>query len=123
MAADPVLEYWAEMLRRTPVTPDVLAQWKRLLDHGIEAWSRALSEVMATEEFAQLLGTAIEQWLAMQVPLTADRAQVTALAGQLSQLEERLRQLEERLEDSREPAAGAASARTPRGRGRRRRAA
>ncbi len=123
MAADPVLEYWAEMLRRTPVTPDVLAQWKRLLDHGIEAWSRALSEVMATEEFAQLLGTAIEQWLAMQVPLTADRAQVTALAGQLSQLEERLRQLEERLEDSRESAAGAASARTPRGRGRRRRAA
>ena len=123
MAADPVLEYWAEILRRTPITPDVMAQWKRLLDHGIEAWSRALSEVMATEEFAQLLGASIEQWLAAQTSVTGDRAQVTALAAQLSRLEERLRQLEERLESSRASTAGAASARTPRGRGRRRRAA
>jgi hypothetical protein len=123
MAADPVLEYWAEILRRTPVTPDVMAQWKRLLDHGIEAWSRALSEVMATEEFAQLLGASIEQWLAAQAPVTGDRAQATALAAQLSRLEERLRQLEGRLDSSRESTAGAASARTPSGRGRRRRAA
>ena len=123
MAADPVLEYWAEILRRTPVTPDVMAQWKRLLDHGIEAWSRALSEVMATDEFAQLLGTSIEQWLAAQPPATGNPTQLTALGAQLSRLEERLRQLEERLENSGASTAGAASARTPRGRGRRRRAA
>lgn len=123
MATDAVLEYWAEILRRTPVTPDVMAQWKRILDHGIEAWSRALSEVMATEEFAQLLGNSIEQWLATQAPVTGDRAQVTALAAQLSGLEERLRHLEERVDSSRQPAAGAASARKPRRQGRRRRAA
>jgi uncharacterized membrane protein YccC len=123
MAADPVLEYWAEILSRTPVTPDVMAQWKRILDHGIEAWSRALSEVMATEEFAQLLGTSMEQWLATQAPVTGDRAQLTTLAAQLSRLEERLRQIEERLDGRRESTPGAASARTPRGRGRRRRAA
>ena len=123
MAADPVLEYWAEILRRTPVTPDVMAQWKRLLDQGIEAWSRALSEVMATEEFAQLLGNSIQQWLAVQESVTGSRAQVTALAAQLSRLEERLQQLDERLERSRESTAGAASTRTPRARGRRRRAA
>lgn len=123
MAADPVLEYWAEILRRTPVTPEVMAQWKRLLDHGIEAWSRALSEVMATDEFAQLLGTSIEHWLEAQASVTGNRAELTALAAQLSRLEERLRQLEERLDSSRESTASAASARTPRGRGRRRRAA
>jgi len=123
MAADPVLEYWAEILRRTPVSPDIMDQWKRLLDHGIDAWSRALSEVMATEEFAQLLGTSIEQWLAAQAPVTGNPTQLTTLAAQLSRLEERLRQLEDRLESSRASTAGAASARTPRGRGRRRRAA
>ena len=123
MATDAVLEYWAEILRRTPVTPEVMAQWKRILDHGIDAWSRALSEVMATEQFAQLLGTSIEQWLAAQESVTGNRAQLTALTAQLSRVEERLRQMEERLDSSRESTAGAASARTPRRRGRRRRAA
>ena len=123
MGTDPVLEYWTEILKRTPMTPDVMAQWKRMLDHGIEAWSRALTEVMATEDFAQLLGTSIEQWLATQASVTGDRGQLTALTAQLSRIEERLRQLEERLDTSREPTSAAASARMPRARGRRRRAA
>ncbi len=122
MAADPVLEYWAEMMKRTPITPEVMAQWKAVADRSLEAWSRALSEVMATDEFAQLLGTSIEQWLAAQASVTGtgNRAQPAALAAQLSRIEERLRQLEERL-DGRESTAGVASARAPR-RGRRRRA-
>jgi septal ring factor EnvC (AmiA/AmiB activator) len=136
MAADPVLEYWAEIMRRTPVTPEVMAQWKRLLDHGIEAWSRALSEVMATEEFAQLLGASIEQWLAAQASITGNRAQpaalttqltavttqLTALAAQLSRLEERIGHVEERIASMPESTVAAASVPTPR-RGRRRRAA
>ena len=116
MAADPVVEYWAEIMNRTPVTPELMAQWKRVMDQSLEAWSRALSEVMATEDFAQLLGTSIEQWLATQAsltgkpsPLAAQPAQLTGLPAQLTglvaevrRLEERLGQVEERL---RPPAA------------------
>jgi hypothetical protein len=120
MAADPVLEYWAEFMKRTPISPELMAQWKRVLDHGIEAWSRALSEVMATDDFAQLLGTSIEQWLAAQASITGNRAQpptqatqlaavatqLTVLAAQLSRIEERLTQVEERIAGSIGSAAG-----------------
>jgi len=122
MAADPILEAWAEMTKRTPITPEVMVRWKGLVDRSLEAWSRALREVMATDEFAQLLSASIEPWLAAQASVTGNRAQAPALAAQLGRLEERLRQLEERLDGSRESIAGAASARAPR-RGRRRRAA
>ena len=113
MAADPVVEYWAEIMKRTPISPELMAQWKRVMDHGIEAWSRALSEVMATEEFAQLLGTSIEQWLAAQASITGNRAQtpahatqLPALAAQLSRIEERIAQIEERIASSAESAPG-----------------
>jgi len=112
MASDPVVEYWAELMGRTPFTPDVMAQWKRVMDHGLEAWSRALSEVMATEDFAQLLGTSIEQWIATQASLSGKAAPLTGqaapLAGQaadqlallvaeMRRLNERLQQVEERV--------------------------
>jgi hypothetical protein len=100
MAADPVTEYWAELLQRTPVTPDVMMQWRRMLDHGIEAWSRALGEVMGTDEFARLLGSSIEQWLAAQAPVTGNRAQLTTLTAQLVRIEERVRRLEALVEAS-----------------------
>ena len=113
MASDPVVEYWAEIMKHTPVSPDVLVTWKRVMDHSIEAWSRALSEVMATEEFAQLLGASIEQWIAAQAPAPGNRGQLTALAVQVGRLEERLQQIEERLEGngvSAAPEANSASA-------------
>jgi hypothetical protein len=130
MATDPVVEYWAEMMKRMPISPEVMVQWKRVMDHSLEAWSRALSEVMATEDFARLLGTSIEQWLATQAPpITANGGELTALATQVGRLEERLRQLEERIDGivahsspSPDSASDSDSARTPR-RGRRRRAA
>jgi hypothetical protein len=114
MAGDPVLEYWATIMNRTPISPELMAQWKRLVDHGIEAWSRALSEVMATDEFAQLLGTSIEQWLAAQASITGNRVQpaaqatqlaavvtqLTVLAAQLSRLEERIAHIEKRITSS-----------------------
>ena len=129
MAADPVVEYWAEIMKRTPISPELMAQWKRVMDHGIEAWSRALSEVMATEEFAQLLGTSIEQWLAAQASITGNRTpptpqatQLPALAAQLNRIEERIAHIEERIASTAESAAGATAVQTAR-RGRRRRAA
>lgn len=129
MAADPIVEYWAELMSRTPFTPDVMAQWKRVMDHGLEAWSRALSDVMASEDFAQLLGTSIEQWLAAQASLTGKAAPLTGQADQLAmliaevrQLGERLRQVEERVASTAAP-AGAASVQVSRRRSRRRRAA
>jgi hypothetical protein len=140
MAADPVVEYWSEIMARTPVTPEVMGKWKRVLDHSIEAWSRALSEVMATEEFAQLLGTSIEQWIAAQASFTGQPAQVTGqaaqLAGQAQQLTRlvaeqlagltaEVRRLEERLRqvESRVASAAEAPVQQPRRRNRRRRAA
>jgi hypothetical protein len=125
MAGDPVLEYWAEIMKRTPISPELMAQWKRVMDQGIEAWSRALSEVMATDEFAQLLGTSIEQWLAAQASITGNRAQpaaqatqlaavatqLTVMAAQLSRLEERISQVEERIASSVASAAGEAAIR------------
>jgi hypothetical protein len=136
MAADPVVEYWAELMGRTPFTPEVMAQWKRVMDHGLEAWSRALSEVMATEDFAQLLGTSIEQWLATQAsfagnraplsgkpaPFTGQAEALTGLAAEVRRLEERLRQLEERLASATK-SAEAPSVHAARRRSRRRRAA
>ena len=129
MAADPVVEYWAEIMGRTPFTPETMAQWKRVMDHGLEAWSRALSEVMATEDFAQLLGTSIEQWLAAQAsfvgkaaPLTGQADVLVGLAVEVRRLEERLRQLEERLASAAE-AVDAPSVQVSRRRSRRRRAA
>lgn len=111
MAADPVVEYWAEILAHAPVTPQVMTQWKRVLDHGIDAWSRALSEVMATEEFAQLLGTSIQQWLRTQASFTGNPAslsregeELASLAADVRRLEDRLRQVEERIGSSTAPA-------------------
>jgi predicted trehalose synthase len=126
MASDPVVEYWAELMGRTPFTPDVMAQWKRVMDHGLEAWSRALAEVMATEDFAQLLGTSIEQWISAQaslsgkaMPLAGQADQLALLVAEARRLGERLRQVEERLAGPPESTASA-SGETSRRRRRRR---
>jgi hypothetical protein len=117
MAADPVVEYWAEIMGRTAFTPEVMVQWKRVMDRGLEAWSRALSEVMATEDFAQLLGTSIEQWLATQAsfvgkppPLAGQTDVLMGLAVEVRRLEERLRQLEQRFAANAAESADAPSA-------------
>jgi hypothetical protein len=126
MAADPVVEYWAEIFARTPVTPELMVQWKRVLDRGIEAWSRALSEVMATEEFAQLLGASIEQWLRAPAsfadnaaPSSGQAQQLTGLAAEVRRLEERLRHVEERVGRTTEPARASVQVSRRRSRGRR----
>ena len=129
MATDPFIEYWSEILARMPVSPELMVQWKRVLDHGIEAWSRALNEVMATDEFAKLLGLSIEQWLTTQSSFAGNNApdslqaeQRTGFAAELRRLEEHLRQLEARIANATERARRR-SIQVPRRRSRRRRAA
>ncbi len=112
----PVLDQWMQTCARTfaqtPMTPDVIAQWKQLLDQSIEAWSRALAHQMNTEAFAQVLGRTLEQWLAAYGPLRkaadqsldgaleslnlATRKQLTGVAKQIVELDERV----ERIEDA-----------------------
>jgi hypothetical protein len=105
------LQTWARIFATTPVGPDLMGQWKQFLDQSIEAWSKALGQVMTTDAYAQAMGKALEQWMASYAPVKkqADqsienalhalnmptRAQVTALARQLTDLEERLDRLED----------------------------
>jgi hypothetical protein len=105
------LQTWARIFATTPVSPDLMTQWKQFLDQSIEAWSKALSQVMSTEAYAQAMGKALEQWTTSYAPAKkqADqsiestlqalnvptRTQVTALSKQLMDFEERLDRLED----------------------------
>ena len=111
----PLVEQWVQASARafsqTPMTPDVMTQWKLFLDQSIDAWSRALGQVMNTEAFAQMLGRYLDQWLATTAPLKktaeqgidqalatlnlASRSQLTAVARQIVDLEERVERIEE----------------------------
>jgi K+/H+ antiporter YhaU regulatory subunit KhtT len=105
------LEQWARLFAQTPVSPDLVSQWKQFLDQWIEAWSRVLGQAMTTDGFAQMMGKSLEGMLAAQAPFKkqgeqaidqavtalnlASRTQLTAVAKQIVELEERL----ERVED------------------------
>ena len=108
----PMVEASARAFAQTPMTPDVITQWKQFLDQSIEAWSRALGEAMNTEAFAQMLGRYLDQWLVTTAPAKkaadqaidqtlqalnlASRSQLIAVARQIIELEERV----ERIEDA-----------------------
>jgi hypothetical protein len=112
----PLVEQWVQASARafaqTPMTPDVMGQWKQFLDQSIDAWSKALGQVMNTEAFAQTLGRYLDQWLVTTAPMKkaaeqgidqalqtlnlASRTQLTAVARQIVELEERV----ERIEDA-----------------------
>ena len=105
------LQTWSRIFATTPVTPDLMSQWKQFLDQSIEAWSRALGQVMGTDNFAQAMGRSLDQWLTSYAPVKKatdqsmdatlqalnlpTRTQVTALAKQIMDLEERLDRLED----------------------------
>lgn len=105
------LQTWARIFASTPVTPDLMSQWKQFLDQSIDAWSKALGQVMNSDAYAQAMGKSLDQWLTSYAPAkkAADqsieaalqtfnlptRAQVTSLAKQIMDLEERLDRLEE----------------------------
>jgi hypothetical protein len=107
------LAQWARLFAQTPVTPELMGQWKQFLDQSIEAWSRAVSQAMSTEAFAQMMGKTLDQWMVAQAPARrladqsvesalqalnlASRTQVAGVARQLADLEERLDRLEDAL--------------------------
>ena len=106
------LQAWATLFAQSPVSPDLVGQWKQFLDQWIEAWSKVLGQAMATEQFATLMGQSLDQMLVSQAPMkkAADqgieqalqslnlpsRSQLTAVAKQIVELEDRL----ERIEDT-----------------------
>ncbi len=107
------LETWARMFATTPVSPDLMQQWKQFLDQWIDAWSKALGQVMATEGFAQMMGRSLEQSLSMMGPAKkaaqqsvdtaletlnlASRTQLTNVARQIVDLEDRIERVEDGL--------------------------
>src|SRR5262247_1420673 len=107
------LAQWARIFAQTPVTPELMTQWKQFLDQSIEAWSKALSQAMSTEAFAQTMGKTLDQWLTSQAPAkrlndqsieatlqalnVPSRTQVAAVAKQIAELEVRLDGLDDAL--------------------------
>jgi hypothetical protein len=111
----PMVEQWVQASARafaqTPMTPDVMTQWKQFLDQSIDTWSRSLGQAMNTEAFAQMLGRYLDQWLVASAPMKkatdqaidqvlqtlnlASRSQLTAVARQIVELEERVERIEE----------------------------
>jgi hypothetical protein len=114
------LAQWARLFAQTPVSPDLMTQWKQFLDQSIEAWSKALSQAMSTEAFAQMMGKTLDQWLAAQGPAkrAADQSveaglqalnlpSRTQVAQVAKQMEDLIAALGRRLESTpRTPAAG-----------------
>jgi hypothetical protein len=107
------LEQWARLFAQTPMTPDLVSQWKQFMDQWIEAWSKALGHAMNTDGYAQMMGKSLDQWLVANAPIKkaaeqqidqalqvfnlASRTQLTAVAKQIVELEERLERMEDTL--------------------------
>lgn len=111
----PMVEQWVQASARTfsgtPMSPDLMGQWKQFLDQSIDAWSRALGQAMNSEAFAQMLGKYLDQWLVTTAPVKkaaeqgidqalqtlnlASRTQLTSVAKQIVDLEERVERIEE----------------------------
>jgi hypothetical protein len=105
---------WAGWMNAGPASPDLLKQWKKFLDDWIEAWTKALEQVMGTEEFAQAMGKTLDQFLAIQRraregmersnKATLDtlglpsKAQVVGVARQLMDLEDRIETIDDKLD-------------------------
>jgi hypothetical protein len=105
---------WAQFQGAGPVNPDMLKQWKTLLDDWNASWSKTLEQVMSTPAFAEALGKTLDRFLAVQskakqTAATSSKAtldalglpsrdQIVELSDQLMNLEDRLRSLEDRIE-------------------------
>lgn len=110
---EPVTAAWSALAAQGPVTPEVLARWKELLDQSIAAWSAALERAMGTEAFATALGAYVDRWLAhgamvrtpaqqsMEGVLAAlgvpSRAQLAAVVRAQAQIEELVAGVDERV--------------------------
>jgi hypothetical protein len=109
-----------------PFNPfDPTGAFKTIRDAGMDSWSKAMIQMVHTEEYARATGTMLDAWLttsgpfrkALESALTQavansglpTRADVIGLAERLTHIEMRLDDLEARLEETLHngrPAAG-----------------
>lgn len=94
---------------------DPMAPWRSMRDAGMEAWSKAMIDMVNTEEFAQSLGAYLDAYLAVSAPLRKQmettmtqvlaqlnmpsRTDVTGLAERLTNIEMRLDDMEAKLDE------------------------
>jgi hypothetical protein len=95
-------------------SPEVLTLWKRFLDEGIEAWSKALEGAMTSEGFAAAFGKYLDQYLDVTGPVNKEmkragetflkalglpsRNQIAEMTSQISWVESRIEELETKIE-------------------------
>jgi hypothetical protein len=108
------LEALTRALQPGANTADVFAQWKKLMDEVVEAWSKVLEEAMETEAFAATMGKSLDQYLNTVGPMRKSlqsgseeflrtmnlpsRQQITGLASQIVSMDARLEAIEEWIE-------------------------
>ncbi|GAC1332834.1 MAG: hypothetical protein NVS2B16_15260 [Chloroflexota bacterium] len=108
---------------------DPMAPWRTMRDAGVEAWSKAMVDLVNTDAFAQSLGAYLDNYLAVSAPLRKQmettmnqvlaqlnmpsRSDVTGLAERLTNIEMRLDDLDAKL-DSLQPGAAGGRSTSPR---------
>jgi hypothetical protein len=107
-------EAWTRALQAGGGRPaEVLSHWKVLMETAVEAWAKVLGEVMATEQFAALMGKSLDQYLGAVGPMRKSlqaaseeflrtmnlpsRTQITSLASQVVAMDARVEAIEEHL--------------------------
>ncbi len=91
-----------------------IEDWKRTVDQALELLGKAMADTMASEEFAALLGQAMQQYLHLAAPVRQQlqssteelfrmlnlpsRAQVTRLAKSVISVDERVESVDDHLE-------------------------
>ena len=87
---------------------DPMAGWRTMRDASMEAWSKAMIDMINTEAFSQSLGTYLDNYLAVSAPLrqSMQRTMTQVLADlnmpsrpDVGGLSERLTSIEMRLDD------------------------
>lgn len=92
---------------------DPFGAWNRMRDTYMDAWSRAMVDLVNSDAYSQAMGTWLDNYLTMSAPFQRmlestmaqalanlnmpSRADITALAERLTNIEMRLDDLEARL--------------------------
>jgi hypothetical protein len=108
------LTTWTHLGQQTQGPSDALADWKKCMDQAVELLAKSLAETMASEQFAAVMGQALQQYLTAVGPArqhiqTASeemlrtfnlpsRTQITRLAANVVGVDERVESVDDRLE-------------------------
>jgi chaperonin cofactor prefoldin len=108
------LTAWSHLAQQDQGPSDALAGWKKSLDQVVEILAKSLAETMASEQFAALMGQALQQYLHAVGPARKhletvsedvlhtcnlpSRTQVTRLAASVVGVDERVESVDDRLE-------------------------